>query len=364
MIYEAAADSRSAPTVTPRRILLLKPCCLGDVVQMTAVVAALQARWSEAAITVGVGRWSRPAVLHHPAVAEIVDLGQLGLRGKQRPSDLLRLWPTLRRRRFDLAIVPDRSPVLSLLTWLCGARIRAGYDSGGRGRWYTIRVQPLPGLHELDQALRLLTTFGIESLPWPTYFPGRQGAAEASEIRSVMPAGRPLALIAAGGGMNPGTHMPEKRWSTAGFAHVATALQAVGATVALVGAPSDRAASDAVLRVVPDLQDLTGRTTLASLGALASRSSVFIGNDSGVTHLAAATGCPTVAIFGPTASQLYAPRGPYVQVVAPDAAARMGGEGSVRDPFRYAGPWQEQVRGSTVSSAALAALRPCPPEGP
>lgn len=363
MIHEAATGSGSAALAGPRQVLLLKPCCLGDVVQMTSVVAAVHARWSEAAITFGTGRWSAPAVLHHPDVTEVVDLGRLGLRGKQRPSDLLRLWPLLRRRRFDLAVVPDRSPVLSLLTWLCGISVRAGYDSGGRGRWYTIRVPPLPGLHELDQAQRLLTQVGIGSLPRPEFYPGQQGTAEAAEIVGALPAGRPLALIAPGGGENPGTHMPEKRWSAAGFAGVAASLRAAGATVALVGARSDLAASEAVLRTVSDLQSLTGRTTLSGLGALAFRSSVFIGNDSGVTHLAAATGCPTVAIFGPTASQLYAPRGLSVQVVAPSAAVRVGGEGTVRDPFSYAGPWQEYITSAMVSATAFAMMRLSPPEG-
>jgi heptosyltransferase-2/heptosyltransferase-3 len=252
--------------------------------------------------------------------------------------------------------------VLSLLTWLCGIGHRAGYDSGGRGRWYSVRVQPLPGLHELDQALRLLTPLGIGSLPLPTFFPGQQGVAEAAEIMRALPVGRPLALLAPGGGLNPGTPMPEKRWSASGFAGVAATLQGQGAAVALVGANSDRAASDAVLRTIPELHDLTGQTTLAGLGALAGRSSLFIGNDSGVTHLAAAAGCPTVAIFGPTAPQLYAPRGPSVQVVAPDAA-RMGGLGSVRDPFIYDRPWQEYVTSAMVCAAALAALRPFPPAG-
>ncbi|HEV7215764.1 MAG TPA: hypothetical protein VGP33_11640, partial [Chloroflexota bacterium] len=104
-MHEAAPDPRPFLLVAPRRILLLKPCCLGDVVQMAAVIAAVKERWPAATITVGTGRWSAPAIMNHPAVADIVDVGGLGLRGKQRPADLLGLVPRLRRRRFDLAIV-------------------------------------------------------------------------------------------------------------------------------------------------------------------------------------------------------------------------------------------------------------------
>lgn len=352
-----SSEAASRPGALPlRRILVLKPCCLGDLVQMTAVVAAVHEHWPAASITVGAGRWSAPAVRHHPAVADVVDVGQVGLRGKQRPADLLRLVSLLRRRRFDLAIVPDRSPLLSLVTRFCSVRERAGYDSGGRGRWYTVRVPPVPGLHELDQAQRLLAPFGIRSLPLPRFFPGPRGTAEAGALRDALPRDRPLALIAPGGGENPGTRMLSKRWSAAGFAAVAAALQAAGATVALVGAPSDRHATATVARLAPAAHDLTGWTTVESLGALAARSAVFVGNDSGVTHLAAAASCPTVAIFGPTAPDLYAPRGASVQVIAPDTASRVGGEGSVRRPFLFAGSWQDAVSTAAVSAAALGAL--------
>jgi ADP-heptose:LPS heptosyltransferase len=150
--------------------------------------------------------------------------------------------------------------------------------------------------------------------------------------------------------------MHSKRWSASGYAAVAATLQAAGATVALVGADSDRAAATAVTRYGAPVHDLIGKTSVACLGALAARSRVFVGNDSGMTHLAAATGCPTVAIFGPTEPGLYAPRGQWVRVVSPSPRHRSGGDGSVRQPYRFVGPWQEHVSAATVSEAALAGL--------
>lgn len=356
--------SSATPPVprSPARLVVLKPCCLGDLVQATAVLAALHDRWHDAPITVGSGRWSLPAVAHHPAVAATFDLGNAGVRGRQRPADLLRLWRALRRGRFDLAVVPDRSPVLCLLTFLAAIPARAGLDSGGRGRLYTVRAAPLPRAHELDQAARLLAQLGIRALPLPRVYPGPEGEREAAALAATLPTGRPLALLAPGGGENPGTTMPSKRWDPAGFAALAQALQADGLAPVLVGAASDRAAAAAVLAAAPELLDWTGRTSVAGLAALAGRARLYVGNDSGTTHLAAAAGCPTVAVFGPTAPALYGPRGRWVRALAPDPSRRSGGSGSVRDPYRFAGAWQPLVETEHViaaAHAALAAERPC-----
>lgn len=342
---------------SPRRILILKPCCLGDLIQATAVIAAVHRRWPAAAIAVGTGRYAAPAVAEHPAVTSLLDVGSVGVQTRRRPLEALRLLPTLHRARFDLAIVPDRSPVLSVLTWLAHIPVRAGYDSGGRGRWYTIRSVPLPRAHEADQAQRLLSALGITDLPLPHYYPGDRGMADAKVLLGALPIRGPLAIIAPGGGENPGARMPTKRWNASGFSSVARVLQHAGATVILVGSAADRSVTAAVARQAPGTFDLAGRTSLAALADIASKARVYVGNDSGPTHLAAATGCPTVAIFGPTAAELYAPRGPWVRTVEPETGRRSGGNGTVRDPYTYAGPWQDDVSPAEVGALALAALR-------
>ncbi|HEY8745116.1 MAG TPA: hypothetical protein VIU62_18660, partial [Chloroflexota bacterium] len=73
-----ALHGPSRCVVAPRRVLLLKPCCLGDLVQANAVIAAAHQHWPSAAISVGTGRWSAAAVAHHPAVSEVIDVGNVG----------------------------------------------------------------------------------------------------------------------------------------------------------------------------------------------------------------------------------------------------------------------------------------------
>ncbi len=347
-----------------RRIVLLKPCCLGDLVQATAVVTSLHERWPDASIAVGAGRWSLPAVAAHPDVTATIDIGNAGVRARQRPFDLLRLCWQLRAGRFDLAVVPDRSPVLSLATLLAGIPVRAGLDSGGRGRFYTLRVSPLPRAHELDQSGRLLAALGAGPLPLPRFYPDEQARAEMRALLGQLNAEKSLALLAPGGGENPGTRMPSKRWTTAGFASVALALIDAGAAVAVVGGMGDHEAARSLVQAVPRARNLTGITSIGGLGALQQHARLHVGNDSGTSHLAAAAGCPTVAIFGPTEPAFYGPRGPWVRVLAPPSACRTGGDGTVRQPFTYRRPWQDDVPVDTVVAAALEGLRRAPARSP
>ena len=347
--------STGAACLEPGRILLLKPCCLGDLIQMTAVLAALRQRWPAAHIAVGTGAWSLPAIAHHPAVDETLEVGLPGLRDRQQRQDALRALRLLRRGRFDLAVVPDRSPTLCLLTLAAGIGHRAGLDSGGRGRLYTLRVRPQTAAHELDQAARLLAALGIPRVPDTCFHPGEAGAAEAARWRQILPS--PLTILAPGGGENPGTRMLTKRWRPQGFAAVAAALLEDRRSVAIVGGSDDSGVASEVARLAPGVHNLCGQLSLAGLGALLRQAQLFVGNDSAAAHLAAATGCPTIAIFGPTDPRLYGPRGLWVSTLQPPAGWRTGGAGSVRSPYRFHSPWQAAVTPAQVLDVAREGLR-------
>jgi hypothetical protein len=145
--------------------------------------------------------------------------------------------------------------------------------------------------------------------------------------------------------LHPGSGSAGKNWSTHGFASLVR-THAPGVRWLLVSGPAD-AASTAGLSTLPGAlvaRDLPVRV----LGALLAHAGLFVGNDSGVTHLAAAAGAPTLALFGPTAARTWAPDGPLVATVSsPDgtmegldlpavqeAATRLlkRGEGSARAP--------------------------------
>jgi ADP-heptose:LPS heptosyltransferase len=107
--------------------------------------------------------------------------------------------------------------------------------------------------------------------------------------------------------IHPGAGALWKRWPAARFAEVAARLRAEGREVALIAGPADDEAVRGVLEriTLPVLRDLPPRI----LGAVLAHGSLYLGNDSGVSHLAAASGTRTVALFGPTDPVMWAPLG-------------------------------------------------------
>ncbi|WP_431272572.1 glycosyltransferase family 9 protein [Dankookia sp. P2] len=112
---------------------------------------------------------------------------------------------------------------------------------------------------------------------------------------------------------------PGKRWPARHFATFAAGLDL---PVAVVGGPAEAPLAAEILAAAPGGVDLTGRTGYAALGAVARRAEFALGNDTGPTHLIAATGCPTLALFGPESDPaLCAPRGRAVAVLQRDSLA-------------------------------------------
>ncbi len=308
----------------PARILVFRLCCLGDTLMMTPLLAALDAAYPEARITYAVGKWSAAGLVGNPHVDAI-------LRLPDRPSwrEWARVVGRLRRGHFDLALVPERSPLPALAITLAGIPRRVGLDSAGRGFALTDRVPIRDVRHETDLALDLARALGLAASDRHSHYrPSDAAVARIAALLAERDAPQPLIVVHPGGGANPGVTMDAKRWPPERFAGVADALREQrGGTIALVGAESDRrlvAATRAALRA--DALDLCGALSLDELGALCARAALYVGNDAGTTHLAEACGAPVVAIFGPTDPAQYGPTdgigeaiwdpiacGPYVQ---------------------------------------------------
>jgi len=344
----------------PRRVLILKPCCLGDVLLATPLATALRAAWPTARIDWAVDDHSRPALLGNPHVDRLVDASGC-IRGDLRPLRLLRTAGLLRQGGYDAVFVPDRSPVLGLLALVSGARIRVGLGTGWRGRAYT-RAVPAPWeppRHEAELYLDLARALGIQPQDpvRPVYQPGEAarsaaavilaGAADegagAGEHRA---AGIPVAdalpmvdgsaadaawvAVHPGGGVNPGMSLLAKRWPAERFAAVAGRLALErGARILLLGARGDEDAVAAFTAALPPqararLLDRCGRADLALAAALIERCALYLGNDSGLAHLAAAVGTPVVVVFGPTRPERYGPLPGCGLAVAPPPGAAAG----------------------------------------
>src|SRR5258708_20867709 len=93
----------------PKRIAILKPCCIGDVIFATALLTALRRGYPDAAIDWAVGSIASAALRDHPSLNATIDTGPLANPASQ-PRSLLKLARQLRAARYDLAVLPDHSP--------------------------------------------------------------------------------------------------------------------------------------------------------------------------------------------------------------------------------------------------------------
>jgi lipopolysaccharide heptosyltransferase II len=298
----------------PRSIVVIKPCCLGDLIMTTPLLEVIRQNYPEAHITYIAGNWSKVIVEHQPIVDQVIDCGSVGIAGRYRLSEYFALARQLRRRHFDLAFVLDRSPMLTLLPWFAGVPRRVGPDSQGRGFSLTDRVPvsttPTQLQHQAEIYLDL-----ARALRLTIDHPRMHFVPTSAERETVRRSSRPQIAVFPGGGSNPGMELTAKRWPLERYRQLVYRLvHELDADVLLIGGPDDKALTHALMDGldVPagKVIDLAGTLSFGELAAQLAACSLFIGNDSSPMHLAAAVNIPVIAIFGPTSPQEYGPYPP------------------------------------------------------
>jgi heptosyltransferase-2 len=212
-------------------------------------------------------------------------------------------------------VIPHRSFRSALIAKLSGIARRIGFDSSAGSFLLTDTVPFSWLMHDLERNLSLTLPLGAGAAPSSGESRYVAPPAMTPKLAGLLPDG-PLA------GVHPGSAWATKRWLPERFAELCVRLKADGFTPVLVGGPDDRALGARIAQDSGAL-DLVGRTDLEELKALMGRLSVFVTNDSGPMHLAAAAGVPVVAIFGATTRELgFFPYGPGHRVVEADLACR------------------------------------------
>jgi ADP-heptose:LPS heptosyltransferase len=297
--------------ITARRIVLILPCCIGDVVLATATLQALRRGFPDAHITWAVGRWSKAAIADHPLLNDILDTGDRALP-VESPAAIWHFARQLREGRYDLLVSLVRSPRMSAAALLSRIPARAGLDSGGRGFGYTIRAKINPDAirHEAEIYLDVPRALGIDTTGCRANVPvqedSRQRVRDRLKERCVN--GRYLVLNPSGG-RNPGMTFDAKRYPPDQLAALGERLAArYQAQIVLLGGKDDAP----LIAAVNDHLEITapsfaGDLSFPDMAALAHDSLIYVGNDTGLTHYAAAAGAKTVMIMGPTDPRRYAP---------------------------------------------------------
>lgn len=284
------------------RILFVTATRIGDAVLSSGLLAHLVERHPAAQLTIAAGP------LAAPLFAAVPGLERLVVVTKRRGGlHWLPLYAVAVPRRWDL-IVDLRG---SALAWLLCTRRRKVI---GKGRADEHRVRELGRLLGLDPppAPRLWTA------------PAHERAAA-----TLLSAGGPVLAI------GPAANWRGKEWRGERFAELAARLTArdgvlPGARVAVIAAAHERAQAAPLLASLPEGRriDLVGRIDLLTAAAVLKRVALFIGNDTGLMHMAAACGTPTLGLFGPSPVGRYAPWGAHCATVCtPDPPERLMGPG-------------------------------------
>jgi len=295
----------------PAEVIAVRlPNWLGDSVMALPALAAIRAARSAARIEL-IGRWA--PLLAGQGVADAAVSYPRGFAERRRFARALASDPP------DWALLLPNSMESALAARWWGARARVGFDADGRRPFLTHPLpRPAPPRHQVEE-------YGLLA--------GALGAAVASDAVPAWRATPALALerevdellVAEGldqGARAVGLHLgaafgPSKLWPTRSFGLLAKRLRESGRVPLLLGSSADQPAADAVAEAAgaPPLGSLVGRDRPALLPHLLRRLSALVSGDTGVAHLAAAAGVPTVTLFGPTDARLTAPRGARARAI-------------------------------------------------
>jgi heptosyltransferase II len=295
---------------SPRRIFVKNVNWIGDTAMITPTLRILRRGFPDARITV----LSRPSVA--PVLEANGDVDQLWMAQENKSFRVFReIAARIRKEQFDLGIALPNSFSAALLMAMGRIKRRIGYNRDGRGLLLTDRVRVTKEVlsdHLVEYYIHLLEGIcDTGAPPRELLVPEAPGAAEhvlgileKHGLGEAVRAGTPLVGICPGA-----AYGTAKRWWPDRFAAVADHLaQKWNARVLVVGTANERdVAEEMRSRAKTPLAVLSGEMPLRDLIALLGRLRLFIANDSGTMHLAAARGTPLVAVFGPSDPTTAAP---------------------------------------------------------
>jgi lipopolysaccharide heptosyltransferase I len=293
-----------------RRIALIKPSALGDIIHSLPVLTALRRRYPTAYIAWVVNRSYEDLLIGHPDLDATLPLdrgaSKTGIWTAMRSYG--RFLRQFRRQQFDLVIDLQGLFRSGWITGWSGAARRVGLSSAREGAsWFYSDVIPVAdfnAIHAVDRYWLIAEAFGVrdgpKSFPLPAFEAERRWASEY--LRDCP---RPWLVLAVG------SRWITKRWPPEHFGTLARRAQRyAGGTVIFVGGQEDMPLARATAQYLDGgSRNLTGQTSLRQLAALLSHADVMIANDTGPLHLAAALGRPVVAPYTCTKVLMNGPYG-------------------------------------------------------
>ncbi|MEJ7622470.1 MAG: glycosyltransferase family 9 protein [Pyrinomonadaceae bacterium] len=298
VFYEmAAADTPqnqiSDPTINwsaVKRVLVVKLRSIGDTVLATPSLIVLRRFLPDAQIDILLEDWVAPLLDGFEAVDNVIPVCSAA-------TDRLRVAWQISRNGYDAAFNLHGGTTATFFTAASRAKHRVGFASYQYSFLYNHLLSSSADFwqrritHSAEQQLALLGFVGVPVDDQPTTRLAVSEAGRTARVR-IRASLAPYALI------HPSTAFATKQWPTENFAQAVEHLAARGIESVAIASPSETAVLDELNRkssvAITTFDDLT----LPEITALASQAKIFIGNDSGIAHIAAAVGTPTVVIFG------------------------------------------------------------------
>lgn len=282
-----------------RRVLVVRLRSIGDTVLTTPALFALRRFLPNTQIDILLEDWVAPTLEGSDLVDRVIAIARDSQTARARVAR------ELRASRYDVVYNLHGGTTATLLTRATGAKHRVGFEHYQYARLHnhvapsSLEIWRRPRLHSVEQQLALIGWTGVPVTDRP---PTRLVVTEASllsvteKLRAAglenFSEGKPFAVI------HPTAAFDTKQWATENFARVAEELAARGLTPIAIVSPKEN-------QVVASLREQSSapviglsNLSLPEVTALASRARLFVGNDSGIAHIAAATGAPCIVIFG------------------------------------------------------------------
>ena len=322
----------------PKNLLIIKPSSLGDIIHALPTLSALRSIFPQARISWLVKSEWAEVLEGHPDLSEVIAV-----------DFRLRSWwqiiTRVRERAFDCVVDLQGLFRSGLIAGLSGAPVRVGFARAREGSpwFYTHRVQlqetgnkpwRLLDVHAVDRNLEIAKFFGAFT-ETPQFRLPRLEDDRAAIDRLFAEEGAEShdRLVA----MAPVSRQAIKNWPVERFIEVATSLaRQENVKIVLVGSSRDHATGQRFAGALgPALVNLVGKTRIRQLSLVFDKVRLFIANDSGPVHVAAACRVPVIACFGPTNPQATGPYGPgHVSLVSQTTACRPCGLRNCQNP-RY-----------------------------
>ena len=284
--------------VTKKKILVIKLSALGDVILSLPSLRALRDKFPKSSISVLVGRKSRNIIRNCPYIDDTIvyDPGTANKAGY-----LLKMARLLASEDFDIVVDLQNNRTSHLLSYLSGARLRAGHDNRKWSFFLNRRTKDAPpGLGALEHQFQVLKLVGVDHMDRRLEIWTQKEEDERVRLFLESQWVSPSQTLV---GINPGSspRWPTKQWPVENFAKLCDELAKRNIRVVITGSAEDLPMAEELMRLTRNKPiNAVAKTSITELVSLVRRCQAFVSSDSAPMHIAASADVPLLAIFGPT----------------------------------------------------------------